>query len=144
TPDDPSDDEVIYTPDPGFNGPDSFTYEICVTPTNCSIGTVEITVEPSTCGIVDKEFSPNGDNTNETLIITCIENYPNNRLEVYNRWGNIVFKRQGYTNNNGWDGTSNGRVTVNTSEKLPVGTYYYVLDLGDGSKPRVGWLYINR
>ncbi|WP_330444544.1 gliding motility-associated C-terminal domain-containing protein [Flavivirga abyssicola] len=94
------------------------------------------------CLIVINEFSPNGDGVNEFLIINCITNYPNNRLEIYNRWGNIVYKKQGY--NNEFDGTSNGRSTINGTEKLPVGTYYYVLDLGDGSKPKVGWLYINR
>ncbi|MDO5968490.1 gliding motility-associated C-terminal domain-containing protein, partial [Flavivirga aquimarina] len=94
------------------------------------------------CLIVINEFSPNGDGVNEFLIINCIENYPNNRLEIYNRWGNIVYKKQGYRNE--FDGTSNGRSTINGTEKLPVGTYYYVLDLADGSKPKVGWLYINR
>ncbi|NMH86423.1 T9SS type B sorting domain-containing protein, partial [Flavivirga algicola] len=94
------------------------------------------------CLIVLNEFSPNGDGVNDYLVINCIENYPNNRLEIYNRWGNIVYKKQGYDNE--FDGISNGRSTINGTEKLPVGTYYYVLDLGDGSKPKVGWLYINR
>ncbi|MDD7885296.1 gliding motility-associated C-terminal domain-containing protein [Flavivirga sp. 57AJ16] len=94
------------------------------------------------CLIVINEFSPNGDGVNELLVINCIENYPNNRLEIYNRWGNIVYKKQSY--NNEFDGISNGRSTINGTEMLPVGTYYYVLDLGDGSKPKVGWLYINR
>ena len=88
------------------------------------------------------EFSPNGDGVNEFLVINCITNYPNNRLEIYNRWGNTVYKKQRY--NNDFDGTSNGRTTINGTDKLPVGTYYYVLDLGDGSKPKVGWIYINR
>ncbi|MDO5981522.1 gliding motility-associated C-terminal domain-containing protein [Flavivirga spongiicola] len=94
------------------------------------------------CLIVINEFSPNGDGVNEFLVINCITNYPNNRLEIYNRWGNIVYKKNNYDND--FDGTSNGRSTINGTEKLPVGTYYYVLDLGDGSKPKVGWLYINR
>ena len=53
-----------------------------------------------------------------------------------------IYEKRGYSNE--WDGTSNGRVTISGSEKLPDGTYYYILDLGDGSKPKVGWLYINR
>ncbi|QFZ53650.1 T9SS type B sorting domain-containing protein [Oceanihabitans sp. IOP_32] len=94
------------------------------------------------CLVTFNLFSPNGDGNNDTFIINCIENYPNNTLEVYNRWGNLVYRKTGY--NNDWDGTSNGRSVIRASEKLPVGTYYYVLDLGDGNKPKVGWLYINR
>ncbi|TXE12089.1 T9SS type B sorting domain-containing protein, partial [Seonamhaeicola algicola] len=94
------------------------------------------------CLILFNEFSPNGDGDNDYLIINCISNYPNNTLKVYNRWGNLVFEKNNY--NNDWEGTSNGRSTLKASEKLPVGTYYYVLDLGNGSKPKVGWLYINR
>ncbi|MFV9550565.1 gliding motility-associated C-terminal domain-containing protein, partial [Algibacter sp. PT7-4] len=102
------------------------------------------TVTDLGCLTVVNEFSPNDDGIQDTLEIRCIDNYPNNKIEVYNRWGNIVYEQRGYNSNNQWDGTSNGRATVNTSDKLPVGTYYYVLDLGDGSKPKAGWLYINR
>ena len=94
------------------------------------------------CEMVFNEFSPNGDGVNDFLIINCIESYPNNTLRIYNRWGNIVYEKRGY--NNEFEGISNGRATVNVSEKLPVGTYYYVLDLGNGEEPGVGWLYINR
>ncbi|WP_323788147.1 gliding motility-associated C-terminal domain-containing protein, partial [Psychroserpens sp.] len=94
------------------------------------------------CLTIYNEFSPNGDGVNEAFVIDCIETFPNNKLEVYNRWGNIVYSKQGYRND--WNGTSNGRAVINGSDQLPVGTYYYVIDLGDGSEPRVGWLYINR
>ncbi|MCA0132083.1 DUF7507 domain-containing protein, partial [Winogradskyella alexanderae] len=94
------------------------------------------------CLTIYNEFSPNGDGVNETFVIDCIERFPSNKLEVYNRWGNIVYSKNSYLND--WDGTSNGRTVIDGSNKLPVGTYYYVLDLGDGSEPRVGWLYINR
>ncbi|NRD22918.1 DUF11 domain-containing protein, partial [Winogradskyella litoriviva] len=99
------------------------------------------TVEPI-CLTIYNEFSPDGDGVNETFVIDCIERFPDNKLEVYNRWGNIVYSANGYLND--WKGTSNGRAVINQSDDLPVGTYYYVLDLGDGSDPRVGWLYINR
>jgi gliding motility-associated-like protein/uncharacterized repeat protein (TIGR01451 family) len=94
------------------------------------------------CLTIYNEFSPNGDGVNETFRIDCLEQYPNNTLEVFNRWGNRVYKKKGYDNT--WNGNSNGRITVSTDKKLPVGTYYYVLDLGDGSKPQKGWIYINR
>ncbi|WP_420321297.1 gliding motility-associated C-terminal domain-containing protein [Flagellimonas sp.] len=98
-------------------------------------------VEPS-CLTVYNEFSPNGDGVNDLFKIDCISRYPNNVLKVYNRWGNIVYEQRSY--NNDWDGSSNGRATVQQGDQLPVGTYYYVLDLGDGSAPKTDWLYINR
>ena len=94
------------------------------------------------CLTIYNEFSPDGDGINETFVIDCLERYPGNKLEVYNRWGNIVYSKRGYQND--WNGISNGRAVINQSDELPVGTYYYVLDLGNGSEPRVGWLYINR
>ncbi|NDV17226.1 DUF11 domain-containing protein [Muricauda sp. TY007] len=101
----------------------------------------EAFVEPS-CLVVYNEFSPNGDGVNDYFKIDCISRYPDNTLQVYNRWGNIVFEKRSY--NNDWDGTPNGRAVVQKEDQLPVGTYYYVLDLGDGSEPRTDWLYINR
>jgi len=98
-------------------------------------------VEPL-CLTVYNEFSPNEDGVNDTFVIDCIENYPNNTLEVYNRWGNIVYKANNYKND--WAGESNGRAILNVEEQLPEGTYYFVLKLGDGSKPIVNWLYLNR
>ncbi|WP_318312128.1 T9SS type B sorting domain-containing protein [Flagellimonas crocea] len=101
----------------------------------------ETFVEPS-CLVVYNEFSPNGDGVNDYFKIDCLDRYPNNTLQVYNRWGNIVFQTKSYKNN--WDGTPNGRAMIQPEDQLPVGTYYYVLDLGDGSEPRTDWLYLNR
>ncbi len=108
---------------------------------NMDNDSAQATVTPS-CLNIYSEFSPNGDGNNEVFQIDCISRFPNNTLKVYNRWGNIVFETRGYTND--WNGISNGRATINKGEKLPVGTYYYVLDLGDGSQPIADWLYINR
>ncbi|MBP2833997.1 DUF11 domain-containing protein, partial [Aquimarina sp. U1-2] len=94
------------------------------------------------CLTVFNEFSPNNDGVNDAFTIDCISRYPDNRLEIYNRWGNIVYEKDNYDNS--WDGTSNGRAVIYVEDKLPVGTYYYILDLGDGSEPRAGWIYLNR
>lgn len=109
--------------------------------TNNANDAAEAFVQP-TCLVVYNEFSPNGDGVNEFFTIDCISRYPGNVLQVYNRWGNIVYEKRSY--NNDWDGTPNGRAIVQKEDQLPVGTYYYVLDLGDGSEPRTDWLYINR
>ncbi|RYF67476.1 MAG: T9SS type B sorting domain-containing protein, partial [Cytophagaceae bacterium] len=99
-------------------------------------------VEPL-CLIVYNEFTPNGDGNNDLFRIDCIENYPNNTLQVHNRYGVMVYKTRGYANN--WDGTANQNSPVNEDNKLPAGTYYYVLELNDGSgATKAGWLYIMR
>ncbi|CAL2092834.1 T9SS type B sorting domain-containing protein [Tenacibaculum sp. 190524A02b] len=100
------------------------------------------TVTDLGCLIVFNQFTPNNDDHNDVFIINCIKNYPKNTLEIFNRWGNTVYKKVGYDNS--WDGISTGRATLEEEIKLPVGTYFYILDLGDGSEVKKGWIYINR
>lgn len=92
--------------------------------------------------------TPNGDGAHDKLRIRNIENFPNNTLTIYNRWGVLVFSTKGYENNsNYFDGTSKGRVTVDADNKLPVGTYFYILDYESESgkmNSKTGYLYINR
>jgi gliding motility-associated-like protein len=64
-------------------------------------------------------FSPNGDGDNDDYIVHGIDNYPNNELQVFNRWGNLVYSTTHYQN------TWNGRNMQ--GEPLPDGTYYVVL-----------------
>ena len=87
------------------------------------------------CGFLFNQFSPNGDGINDLLFINCIENYPNNSLEIFDRYGNQVYKAIKY------DNTFNG---IGKNGDLPKGTYYYVLDLGDGSAIEKGWIQIIR
>ncbi|MDF4201878.1 gliding motility-associated C-terminal domain-containing protein [Maribacter sp. SA7] len=99
-------------------------------------------VTQAQCFTVFNKFTPNNDGLNDVFFIECIENYPNNNVKVFNRWGNQVFEMDNYDNT--WDGTSMGRATISAPEKLPVGTYFYLIDFGDGSEPKTGWLYITR
>ncbi|MGY0393213.1 PKD domain-containing protein [Bizionia sp. KMM 8389] len=108
---------------------------------NDSNNSSEVSISPS-CLKIYNEFSPNGNDKNEVFYIDCINNYPNNALEIYNRWGNLVFSMKGYDNS--FRGDSNGRSVFKKDEELPAGTYYYILDLGDGSERISSWLYIAR
>ena len=95
------------------------------------------------CLTAYSEFSPNGDGEHDIFFISCVEKYPNNYLQVFNRWGTKVFDMKGY--NNTWDGSSTGIRTMGAKRKLPIGTYYYVLDTGDDStKQKKGWLYLSK
>ncbi|MCI4443282.1 MAG: gliding motility-associated C-terminal domain-containing protein, partial [Lentimicrobium sp.] len=93
--------------------------------------------------------SPSSDDAkNNVFTIRNIEKYPNNTLEIYNRWGVLVYEASGYGQGNKFfRGESEGRVTVSTAEQLPEDTYFYVLKYVNAAgiaKERSGYLYINR
>lgn len=85
-------------------------------------------------------FSPNDDGVNDFFIIEGIESY-NNNLEIYNRWGAIVYRANNYQND--WDGKANVSTFLNTQQRLPIGTYYYILKVPEKNTNTAGWLYIN-
>ncbi len=89
------------------------------------------------CGFIFNQFSPNGDGTNDLLKINCLIDYPDNFIQIFNRYGNLIFENRGMVDGETWDGTRN-------NEAVPDGTYFYVLDLGDGSPIRKGWIQIIR
>ncbi|MVN22954.1 gliding motility-associated C-terminal domain-containing protein [Mucilaginibacter arboris] len=67
-------------------------------------------------------ITPNGDGRNDTWFIKNIDQYPNNSVKVMDKSGNVVYSKQGYTND--WGGTYN-------NGPLAQGTYYYIVDFGD-------------
>ena len=83
--------------------------------------------------IIPNTFTPNNDGINDTWVITNLEGYANCRVQVFNRYGQLVFESKGYTKP--WDGTLNGK-------SLPFGTFYYVIEPGSGRKPITGYVTI--
>ncbi len=92
--------------------------------------------------------TPNGDGNNDVFIIRNIEQYPDNTLKIYNRWGVVVYQVVGYGQRQQYfSGMSNARATVNEDRRLPVGTYFYILEYKNKqqkTKNRTGYLYLNR
>jgi gliding motility-associated-like protein len=87
--------------------------------------------------IVPQFISPNADNLNEIWIIQNLELYPDNKVTVYNRWGNVVYEAEPY--NNDWNGHYKGT----KAEALPSATYFYVIDTKKKSQdPYTGFLEI--
>lgn len=96
--------------------------------------------------IVYNAVSPNDDGKNDTFHIKGIDKYPDNTVEIYNRWGVKVFDTKSYNeSDNMFRGYSDGRVTINRGEKLPTGTYFYILKYNKNGKgeQKAGYLYIN-
>lgn len=88
-------------------------------------------------GFIFNQFSPNGDGTNDFLKIRNIADFTNASIRIFNRYGVEVFESSNITDDRIWDGTRKG-------ETVPDGTYFYILDLGDGSEIQKGWLQLIR
>lgn len=78
--------------------------------------------------------TPNSDGVNDNWVIGNISEFPNNKVSIYNRWGIEVFSTKGY------DNKSKYWPTQDMLGKLPSSTYFYIIDLGDGSKLIKGWV----
>lgn len=93
-------------------------------------------------------ITPNGDGLNDFFQIEGIENYPQNSLKIFNRWGVLVYEMENYgQGNNVFVGISDGRLTIRKNQELPSGTYFYILTItgeNPGQAEYTGYIYINR
>ncbi|MCK0178596.1 gliding motility-associated C-terminal domain-containing protein [Flavobacteriaceae bacterium S0862] len=103
-----------------------------------------VTPDLSACGklLLPDGFSPNGDGVNETFNIDNLDViYPNFVMEIYNRYGNLIYKGNASTPH--FNGKSN--VSGTSGKDLPVGVYFYIFNFNDGqNKPEQGRLYLSR
>ncbi|MCD9017830.1 T9SS type B sorting domain-containing protein [Parachryseolinea silvisoli] len=87
-------------------------------------------------------ISRNGDDRNSYFHIDCIEEFQSNVVRIFNRAGTLVYQAEGYDNNSVvFDGLSNRGISP-MGNNLPDGTYFYVIDKRNGSKPLAGYLEI--
>ncbi|MDN3707550.1 gliding motility-associated C-terminal domain-containing protein [Myroides ceti] len=90
--------------------------------------------------VIYNGVTPNGDGSNDYFIIDNIQRYPNNSVRIYNRWGREIFKTTNYdSNGNVFRGYSENSANFKDGEKLPTGTYYYILEYEytDAETPRM-------
>ena len=90
---------------------------------------------------IPEGFSPNGDGINDVFVIRGLENYPENSIIIFNRWGNKIYEASPY--NNDWNGTTMFGVTIGGSD-LPEGTYFYVLSLSRDQDVIKGYIYLTK
>ncbi|NRD19630.1 gliding motility-associated C-terminal domain-containing protein [Winogradskyella eckloniae] len=90
---------------------------------------------------IPQGFSPNNDSYNDWFNIQGLYDiFTEHELQIYNRYGNLIFEGD---NNKPWFGEIN-RGLNNIGNKVPVGTYYYILNLNDSNfQPSMGWVYVN-
>jgi gliding motility-associated-like protein len=101
---------------------------------NTNPDTINVTIEMCDSLYIPTGFTPDGDGANDEWVIPGLNVlYPNNTVQVYGRWGGLLFESQGYATP--WDGTNNGK-------KMPLGSYYFVIDLGDESEAIKGTVTI--
>ena len=129
---------------PSFKADQTITYVVTLTNTDAVSGksckseaAVTITVVQPI--VVPNVITINGDGANDTWHILHIEGYPNATFEIYNRWGNLVWKSTGYEKE--WDGTN-----FRNGELLPDGTYFYIINLHSPiyTDAYTGWVQIVR
>ena len=124
---------------------DEGTYSLTILNNGCTSAPSTVTIVVNDCATTDffipEGFSPNGDGTNDVFVIRGIERYPNNTFVIFNRWGDKVFEASPYQNT--WDGKATRGLRIGGDE-LPISTYFYLLDLGNGSDVIKGTIYLNR
>ena len=125
----------------------TLAYSLCMKdhPTICADAKVKIVILEDKPLVIHNGISANGDGVNDGFMIEHIEGYPKNNLKIFNRWGVLVYEKDGYTNSEPFDGHSNGRATISAESKLPQGTYYYILEYQDTAEQthtKKGWLYL--
>lgn len=131
----PTGSTYFWTPDTYFVSPndtsasnpdfiltEEMDYVVFVTDTNGCMNSDTIHVRPIPYIVFPTGFTPNADGVNDDWQIDYIDQFPDCVVEVYNRWGEMLFRSQGYSER--WDGTYDGK-------DLPVGTYYYIIELND-------------
>lgn len=128
-----------------FTGTDQLTIEACDVEAACASNIISIEVNlPASVDPPIKVYnavSPNNDSKHDYLEIENITAYPNNRVYIFNRWGDKVFELQGYDNASVvFTGTAN----KGGGSDLPAGTYFYTIALGNGKEDISGFLVLKK
>lgn len=123
--------EITFEAPVGLTGTTTIDYEICSTVCEGLCDQASILIRSDANGADPQVFNaitPNGDGLNETFVFDILDlrpdDFPDNELIIFNRWGDIIFEAKPY--NNDWSGLNTGGTPV------PEGTYYYILRLNIG------------
>ena len=99
----------------------------------CGSAVDEVSIKVFRKLIIPNAFSPNGDGVNDTWNIVHLLDYPNATVQVFNRYGQVVFSSKNVTTQ--WDGSFKGK-------QLPVGVFYYIIELNLLQIKYSGWVFL--
>lgn len=109
-------------------------YTVTVIDTNgcAGVDSTYILVENNkNCLFIPDLITPDFDNHNDNWVIPGIENFDKAVVQIFNRWGNLIYYSSPY--NNDWNGQVNRGATIDGKDgKVPVGTYFYIIELNEG------------
>jgi gliding motility-associated-like protein len=101
-------------------------YLVLVTDANdCQVAKTIKVRDETLCGEVRTVITPEGDGKNEEFLIECLNRFSDNTLEIFNRWGQLVYRTEDYNDSDLWRGT-----TISGSD-VPDGVYFYVFNYFD-------------
>ena len=140
-----TDISYLWTPDiaidndhiaaPSVSPAEDMSYKLVVRSSFGCSDSASVHVKVLKLPIVPNAFSPNGDGINDVWVIRYLDQYPNSEVRVFNRYGQPVYRSNGYYVP--WNGTHNGQA-------LPVATYYWIINPGNGRKQMNGSVTILR
>ncbi|HPG12036.1 MAG TPA: gliding motility-associated C-terminal domain-containing protein, partial [Chitinophagaceae bacterium] len=135
----------LWSPPTGLNDPTiafpiaspsaDITYTLTVTTDKGCTASDDVFVKLLKAPAIPNIFSPNGDGVHDRWVIEYLDTYPGCTVDVYNRYGQLVYHSVGYTTP--WDGTVNGK-------PVPVGTYYYIVNPKNGRSQMSGYVDVIR
>jgi gliding motility-associated-like protein len=135
------DGSFTFTPEKDFAGEDMFVYRVCdnASPVECSEAEVSMIFEDVQDPVIAYQvLTPNDDAFNDAWVVDGIEQFPNNTVQIFDRWSSLVYQMQGYDNiERVWKGESNEGISTG---KLPNGTYFYIINLGNGADAIDGFI----
>lgn len=136
---DNGDGTFTFTASANFTGEIDLRYEVASNSCALTAATVTFRIGKGIDCTVPNIFTPNGDGMNDLFVVPCLLNtdeFPESRVTIYNQWGDEVFRSETPYRND-WDGTYQGN-------RLPVATYFYIINFGDGRENSSGDVRIER
>jgi len=138
-----ADYSATYTPNLDWVGEDTYTYILsdangAALPDTALTTITIVPAEPRDTLIIYNIITPDNDGYNDTWYIEGIEEYPDNQVLLFNRWGDQIRQFENYNNTTVvWDGTNR------YGERLPAATYYYIIRLRSINKVYTGWVVVH-